>query len=59
MRALYNLQLAALLLVLATVLQQPHPAASGAVLDEGTIMRRLRKRANEAGEVCQTLLCLT
>ena len=51
MSTLCRRQLAAvLLLVLAAVLQQPHPAAGG-TLDEGTIMRRLRQRANEAGRV--------
>jgi hypothetical protein len=55
MRAACGLKLAAaLLLLLAAVLvRHPHPAAAadGAALDEGTIMRRLRRAANDAGLV--------
>ena len=52
MRALCHRQLAAiLLLVLAAVLPQAHLGAGGAALDEGAIMRRLRRLANQAGRV--------
>ena len=51
MRGLGSLQpAAALLLILAVLLaQHPQAAADGGALDEGTIMRRLRQAANDAG----------
>lgn len=51
MRGLHSLQpAAALLLILAAVVvQHPQAAANGGALDEGTIMRRLRRLANDAG----------
>jgi hypothetical protein len=56
MSAIHGLKLAAAPLLLLVLLQHPHAAATkGAALDEGTIMRRLRTAANEAGLVQQRM----